>query len=109
MSTKKFTRIWTVIIALVAVLAIVATVVLTGPLYTVMNMYFGKGDVVVKTNPEAANLDADYYKAEHADAESLLAASQELAEKVEAEGIVLLKNENQTLPLTASETNVSMF
>ena len=109
MSTKKFTRIWTVIIALVAVLAIVATVVLTGPLYTVMNMYFGKGDVVVKTNPEAANLDADYYKAEHADAESLLAASQELAERVEAEGIVLLKNDNQTLPLSGSETKVSMF
>ncbi len=109
MSTKRFTRIWTVIISLVAVLAIVATVVLTGPLYTVMNMYFGKGDVVVKTNPEAASLDADYYKAEHADAESLLAASQELAEKVEAEGIVLLKNENGALPLSASENKVSMF
>ncbi|WP_051656516.1 glycoside hydrolase family 3 protein [Butyrivibrio sp. AE3004] len=109
MSTKKFTRIWTVIIAIVAVLAIVATFVLTGPLYTVMNMYFGKGDAVVKTNPEAAGLDADYYKAEHADAESLLAASQELAERVESEGIVLFKNENNTLPLTENETKISMF
>ncbi|SDB34064.1 glycoside hydrolase family 3 C-terminal domain-containing protein [Butyrivibrio sp. INlla16] len=109
MSTKKFTRIWTVIIALVAVLAIVATFVLTGPLYTVMNMYFGKGDAVVKKNPEAEALDAEYYKAEHTDADSLLAASQEMAEKVESEGIVLLKNENQTLPLSSSETNISMF
>jgi beta-glucosidase len=109
MSTKKFTRIWTVIITLVAVLAIVATVVLTGPLYTVMNMYFGKGDAVVTKNAAAESLDGEYYKAEHADADSLLAASQELAEKVEGEGIVLLKNENQTLPLTESETKVSMF
>ena len=109
MSKKKFTTIWTVIVALVAVLAIVVTVVLTGPLYTVMNMYFGKGDAIVKTNPEAANLDSEYYKAEHTDAESLLAASQELAERVESEGIVLLKNENQTLPLSSEETKVSMF
>ncbi|MBE5843021.1 MAG: beta-glucosidase [Butyrivibrio sp.] len=109
MNSKRFTRIWTAVIAIVAVLAIVATFVLTGPLYTVMNMYFGKGDVVVTKNPEAENLDSEYYKAEHADAESLLAASQELAERVEGEGIVLLKNENGTLPLSSSETNVSMF
>lgn len=109
MSTKRFTRIWTVIITLVAVLAIVATFVLTGPLYTVMNMYFGKGDAVVTKNAAAESLDGEYYKAEHADADSLLAASQELAEKVEGEGIVLLKNDNQTLPLSESETKVSMF
>ncbi len=109
MSDKKFTRIWTAIIAIVAVLAIAVTFVLTGPLYTVMNMYFGKGDAVVKKNPEAENLDADYYKAEHTDADSLLAASEEMAERVEGEGIVLLKNENNTLPLAAAETNVSLF
>lgn len=109
MSTKLFTRIWTAVVAVVAILAIVVTFVLTGPLYTVMNMYFGKGDAVVTTNPEAENLDADYYKAAHADEESLLAASKEVAEKVEAEGIVLLKNDNEALPLTAEETNVSMF
>ena len=109
MESKKFTRIWLSIIAIVAVLAIVVTYVLTGPIYTVMNMYFGKGDAVVKTNPDAANLDSDYYKPVHADAESLTAAGIELAERVEAEGIVLLKNENNALPLSDSEKKVSLF
>ena len=109
MSVKKFTRLWTIIIAVVTVLAIVVSIVLTGPLYTVMNMYFGKGDAVIKQNEFANSLDGDYYKLEHQDADSLLSASAQKAEQVEEEGIVLLKNDNQVLPLTSEETNVSLF
>lgn len=109
MSVKKFTRLWTIIIAVVTVLAIVVSIVLTGPLYTVMNMYFGKGDAVIKQNEFASSLDGDYYKLEHQDADSLLSASAKKAEQVEEEGIVLLKNDNQVLPLTSEETNVSLF
>ncbi|QFJ55185.1 glycoside hydrolase family 3 protein [Pseudobutyrivibrio xylanivorans] len=109
MSVKKFTRIWTVVIAIVALLAIIVSIVLTGPLYTVMNMYFGKGDAVIKQNEFASSLDGDYYKAEHADADSLLTASQQKAEEVEQEGIVLLKNDNQALPLATDENEVSLF
>lgn len=109
MSVKKFTRLWTIIIAVVTVLAIVVSIVLTGPLYTVMNMYFGKGKAVIKQNELASSLDGDYYKLEHQDADSLLSASAQKAEQVEEEGIVLLKNDNQVLPLTSEETNVSLF
>lgn len=109
MSVKKFTRLWTIIIAIVTVLAIVVSIVLTGPLYTVMNMYFGKGDAVIKQNELASSLDGEYYKLEHQDADSLLSASAQKAEQVEEEGIVLLKNDNQVLPLTSEETNVSLF
>ena len=109
MSVKKFTRLWTIIIAVVTVLAIVVSIVLTGPLYTVMNMYFGKGEAVIKQNELASSLDGDYYKLEHKDADSLLSASVQKAEQVEEEGIVLLKNDNQVLPLTSEETNVSLF
>ena len=109
MSVKKFTRLWTIIIAVVTVLAIVVSIVLTGPLYTVMNMYFGKGDAVIKQNEFASSLDGEYYKSEHQDADSLLSASAKKAEQVEEEGIVLLKNDNQVLPLTSEETNVSLF
>ena len=109
MSVKKFTRLWTIIIAVITVLAIVVSIVLTGPLYTVMNMYFGKGDAVIKQNKLASSLDGDYYKIEHQDADSLLSASAQKAEQVEEEGIVLLKNDNQVLPLTSEETNVSLF
>ena len=109
MSVKKLTRLWTIIIAVVTVLAIVVSIVLTGPLYTVMNMYFGKGEAVIKQNELASSLDGDYYKLEHKDADSLLSASAQKAEQVEEEGIVLLKNDNQVLPLTSEETNVSLF
>lgn len=109
MSVKKFTRLWTIIIAVVTVLAIVVSIVLTGPLYTVMNMYFGKGEAVIKQNELASSLDGDYYKLDHQDADSLLSASAQKAEQVEEEGIVLLKNDNQVLPLTSEETNVSLF
>ncbi|MBO6282919.1 MAG: glycoside hydrolase family 3 protein [Pseudobutyrivibrio sp.] len=74
-----------------------------------MNMYFGKGDAVIKQNKLASSLDGDYYKIEHQDADSLLSASAQKAEQVEEEGIVLLKNDNQVLPLTSEETNVSLF
>ncbi|MBO5616958.1 MAG: glycoside hydrolase family 3 protein [Pseudobutyrivibrio sp.] len=74
-----------------------------------MNMYFGKGDAVIKQNKLASSLDGDYYKLEHQDADSLLSASAQKAEQVEEEGIVLLKNDNQVLPLTSEETNVSLF
>ncbi len=106
---KKVTRIWSAVIAVVAVLAVVATSVLLGPLKTVMNMYFGKGDVVVTKKSGTENLEADYYKSDLTDAESLLAASQELAEKIEGEGIVLLKNENNALPLSSDEKSISLF
>ena len=109
MESKKFTRIWSVVFAVVAILAIVVTTVLTGPLKTVMNMYFGKGDVVVTKKAGTENLDTDYYKSDLTDAESLLAESQKIAEKIETEGIVLLKNENNTLPLSDTEKNVSLF
>ena len=72
-------------------------------------MYFGKGDAVIKQNKLASSLDGDYYKIEHQDADSLLSASAQKAEQVEEEGIVLLKNDNQVLPLTSEETNVSLF
>ncbi len=106
---RKGTRIWYVITSIVAVLAVVATTVIMGPLKTVMNMYFGKGDVVVTKKTGTENLDADYYKSDLTDADSLLAASRELAERVEGEGIVLLKNDNNALPLASSEKSVSLF
>ncbi len=109
MSVKKFTRIWSIVIAIVTLLAIIVSIVLTGPLYTVMNMYFGKGDAVIKQSEFASSLDGDYYTLEHSDKDSLLDASAKKAEQVEEEGIVLLKNDNQTLPLTKDEADVSLF
>lgn len=96
------------VLAVILVLAIVVNVVLTGPLYTVMNMYFGKGDAVIEEN-EATGLSGEYYTSDYAGAEELLAASEDLAARIEGEGIVLLKNDNGALPLAENEKAVSLF
>ena len=116
MSNKKFTTIWTICLAVILVLATVVNIVLTGPLDTVMNMYFGKGDAIISN---ASNTDADtnYYKSDYKSADELTQAGKEAAEKAEEEGIVLLKNDNNTLPLTkdgkalsdTNKANISIF
>ncbi len=106
---KKITVIWLAVLALLLIVTVTVNIVLTGPLYTVMNMYFGKGDVVIKNKEAGASLNTQYYKSDYASEEELLSASQELAKSIEGEGIVLLKNEGDTLPLKENEKNVSFF
>lgn len=103
---NRSTVILTVVLALVLVLALVVNIVLTGPLYTVMNMYFGKGDVIIS---EESDANSTYYTSQYSSAEEMLEASQTLAAEIEGEGIVLLKNDDDALPLSSEETNVSLF
>lgn len=105
---SKGSKALAVIMAVVLVLAVVVNIVLTGPLYTVMNMYFGKGEAII-TPGSNTGLNSSYYTPRYATAEELLAASQELAQQVESEGIVLLRNENDALPLAEGERAVSLF
>lgn len=108
MSVKKFTTIWASIISVLVIVALVANYVFLGPLNTVMNMYFGKGEVVLDKSAEGS-LDSEYYELEHTDAESLLQASKDKAVEIENEGIVLLKNDNNALPLNTDEKSISLF
>ncbi len=50
-----------------------------------------------------------YYESAFSNLEDLIAADKEACQQAEAEGIVLLKNENNALPLTGSDRNVSLF
>lgn len=107
-SSSRFTIVLTIVLAIVLVLAIITNIVLAGPLYTVMNMYFGKGGIVISQDKNAT-LNTEYYTSQYSSGEELLAASEQLAREVEDEGIVLLKNENNALPLTTNEKAVSLF
>lgn len=109
MSVKKFTTIWTSIISVLVIIAVIANYVLIGPLYTVMNMYFGKGEVILNNTSDSEALNSEYYTSEYTDAESLLQASKDKAVEIENEGIVLLKNENDALPLSSEEKSISLF
>ncbi|WP_099469400.1 glycoside hydrolase family 3 protein [Konateibacter massiliensis] len=108
-NSKKGTIIWSTVLSIVLILTIVVNIVLTGPLYTVMNMYFGKGDIVIENGGETNSSDTNYYKSDYKSEEELQEASQKLAADIETEGIVLLKNENNTLPLSEDEKKVSLF
>ena len=76
MKKSKAATVWTIVLAILLVLTVVVNIVLTGPLYTVMNMYFGKGDVVIKNSADAENMDTEYYKSEYGSEEELHTASQ---------------------------------
>ena len=105
---SKGSKALAVVMTIVLMLAVAVNIVLTGPLYTVMNMYFGKGEAII-TPGDNSNLNSSYYTPRYTTAEELLAASQELARQVEAEGIVLLRNENNALPLAEDQRSVSLF
>lgn len=94
MNNAKFTKIWTSVVAIVVVLAIVATCLMNFFSLS-MEIYLGRGEAVYSTSEEMANADTDYYKAisnnTKADADALAIA-------IAAEGITLFKN-NGALPL----------
>lgn len=106
---SKGTVIGSVLLALLLILTIVVNFVLMGPLYTVMNMYFGKGDVMISNVDDDVKKNSNYYSSDYKDGAELLTASQKFAQEIQAEGTVLLKNDNNTLPLTSDETKVSLF
>ena len=71
------------------------------------NMFGGNGSRPDYSNVDCAGLDLDYYKSEYSK-EGIKQAEADLSARIAAEGLVLLKNENQALPLSGKGT-VSLF
>ena len=93
--------------------------------FAVLFTFVATGNVIATENKKAINkhlritdydivdiggeaVDTDYYKSDYENLASLMADGQKLAEEVEAEGAVLLKNENNSLPL-AKKNKVALF
>ena len=92
----------TVIMAILLVAAIVANTI-ANQYATTVNMYLGTSTTEV-VNPS----DQIYFPADFSSEEEKLAYENELCAMIEQEGAVLLKNDNDALPL-ASGANVSTF
>ncbi len=73
-----------------------------------INSALGTASFELVTNPDAANMDTEYYKSDYSDLASLIEAGAAMTEEVMAEGAVLLKNDNDALPLAAGN-KVSVF
>ena len=98
MSSKKFNAIWSAVIAVLVVLAIVVTFV-TDYFKASLDNYLGKGNLVIDAIPGSENWDTNFYNqmfTNITDAREKNSAA--VALKIAEEGITLLKN-NDVLPL----------
>ncbi len=106
---KASVKIWASVSAILLAILLAATFVLTGVpfLYGTVNSIFGgERRVLVKGDP------AEYmrYKSEadYTDKASVLSAAQKLNERIVEEGIILLKNDDDALPLSSAQ-KISVF
>ena len=97
--------------AVIFVAVIIVAEVLTDKYADLITRYFGHQDYEVVDSGDG-NEDTEYFKREYTTRQSRLDADGALGQEIEAEGIVLLKNENSALPVATSPENekkVTMF
>lgn len=100
MSNKKFKAIWISIMSVVLVLTLVVNI-LMNIFSGYVDLYLGKGDIVITKTEGTEDWDSEYNKMDYASAEEVAAKANDFCATIEGEGIVLMKN-NGTLPLTTS-------
>ena len=104
MNNRKFTMIWTAVVSVLVVLALTATVLMNFFSLS-MEIFLGRGDQIVKTDPSMANVDTAYYDEP---AKDLNDHTSQTALNIAEQGIVLMKNNDGTLPL-AKGADVTPF
>lgn len=105
MHTKKRKELYVLLLIVVAyVLAAVILVNYLATLYfNLVTEFFGQQSSMVITTEEDANIDTEYYKLDYTSVEELEADERAYAEQVQAEGVILLQNNNLPLqPATAT-------
>jgi len=102
MSNKKYLLIWTPVLAFVAAVTIVANVGLNVASGWVESQ-LGSGTYTFTNSEESAAWDTEYYTSDYADQDEVDAAAKELVEDIADGGIVLAKNQADTLPLTSAK------
>lgn len=112
LSGKKHIVVWSAAVAFLLVLLITVTAGMNGAARS-MDFRFGGGEMIVTPAEGTQNWDTAYYLSAYGgDKGKIEEAARSLTERIEGEGIVLLKNENGTLPLDprgGKEKNVSVF
>lgn len=107
---KRHTPLWISLASVCGFLGIVGSVAWAlSPLYkTQLNGYFNVKTFDVVDSKDDENVDKEYYKSAYKTDEELVEDERKLCSNLEKEGAVLLKNDNNTLPL-AKSSRFSMF
>ena len=107
MNYRKFNTIWTTVVAVLAVVAIAATVVMNFFSLS-MEIFLGRGARVVEPDPEMSNVDTAYYESNAGSTDELNERTNQTAQAIAEQGIVLMKNNNDALPI-AKQSKVTPF
>lgn len=88
----------TKITAVILCVLLIATNVLLYIFEGHVNLYLGRGEMVIEKAEGSENWDSTYYKPDYQDKGSLVSAAEQMVEQISNEGFVLMKN-NGALPL----------
>ena len=100
------------VVAFILVAAITTAEVMTSKYSRLISTYFNHKTYEIVEKDDGTETDTEYFKREYTTEGGRLAADAALCEEIEAEGIVLLKNENGALPLQTSansKAKVTLF
>lgn len=98
---------------LYAVIAIIVVALIVGNVIAmqfspVISVFFGHEIQKIETVEDDADIDTEYYKSSYTSLKDLRAYEEELSLKIQSEGAVLLRNEQNALPL-AKNANVTLM
>lgn len=108
-SERLFFGFMTSAVSFTVIIAMTANILALGRYSLVMNKTFGKGKITVEQKEGGEGWDSEYNKKEYASADEAREAAMDLTQRVEAEGAVLMKNENSALPLASDEKKITLF
>lgn len=106
---KKYIGFLTAAICFLLVVGIVANYLALIRYPLVMNKTIGKGTATINQVSGSENWDSQYVKTTASSRDEAIAAAEDHSVSEMAEGAVLMKNENNALPLSASETKVTLL
>ena len=100
MSNKSFARIWSIVLALLLIATLVANY-FAMKYSTIITRSLGHSTskVVASTEPG----DSEYFKSDFASHDELVAYQKEFSRQLVGEGVVLLRNDDNVLPLESGK------
>lgn len=100
------------IIAVIIAFSITLNVLCTTAFDSALRQFIGETESKIDTDnasDDTSSLDKEYVKSDYEDDESFANAELNLSQAIATEGITLLKNEKNALPLDASKDTVSLW